>query len=237
VKILFKYPSRSRSELFSRTFAKWRDQVSGKHEYIWLFTFDEDDPELPRYLDIVTSFKTPQKGCDKIIHNINKKRGKIAACNYGLRTMKEIEWDIVHLLADDLFPIVDNYDDTVAKEMKIASPDNRPMALHFPDGQGSMKFFQPIMNRSLFDKLGYIYNPCYVSVWCDNELTDICRELKAYKHFPNRLIIVHPWIEYTGQDDLNKHNENRKINHRDHKTYKHRRKLRLKKKMKPAKPK
>jgi hypothetical protein len=73
------------------------------------------------------------------------------------------------------------------------------------------------MGKKYFDRFGYIYNPEYLSVYCDNEFTDVSRLLEKTTYI-DRVIIRHFWIEI-GVDALYQRNENRELYTHDQKVY------------------
>jgi len=51
------------------------------------------------------------------------------------------------------------------------------------------------MGKKYYDRFGYIYHPSYISLWCDNEFTDVANMLKKQKYI-NECIIRHEHCIY-----------------------------------------
>lgn len=101
-------------------------------------------------------------------------RSKIEACNAN---MSEIDypWDIVVLVSDDMVPQVKGYDETIRNYMLANHPDTNGI-LWFNDGcQEDRLNTLTIFGRRMYESFGYLYHPAYKSLFCDTELTDLCR--------------------------------------------------------------
>jgi glycosyltransferase involved in cell wall biosynthesis len=88
--------------------------------------------------------------------------------------------DILVYLSDD-FRCPDNWGELILKEFEN---ENRPLVLKVHDGL--QKFDArvltiPIMNRMLYDKLGYFFHPSYKSMWVDCDLFETCQAIGAIK--------------------------------------------------------
>ena len=99
---------------------------------------------------------------------------KIEACNAN---MDEIgwDWDIVVLVSDDMIPQIQGYDDIIRNHMAARFPDTNGI-LWFNDGtQGDKLNTLCVYGRAMYNHLGSIYRPEYKSLFCDTELTDLCK--------------------------------------------------------------
>lgn len=187
MKLLFKYPTRSRPEQFKETLNEWIDKLSGKHEYLFLVSIDEDDwkmnnPNMRMFLVNQSNLVT-QTGFSK---------SKVEAVNADMNII-DWDWDILVLVSDDMFPEVKDYDDIVADAMQRFYPD-LDGALNFFDGLNSNPdcCTLTIMGRKLYERFGYIYHPSYLGTHCDNEFTDDCKEMGKIVWFAD-CIIKHSW--------------------------------------------
>ena len=52
----------------------------------------------------------------------------------------------------------------------------------------------------MYDYFGYIYHPSYISLWCDNEYTDVTRVMGTVKYI-DEIIVAHQWSDATGGSD------------------------------------
>lgn len=210
VEFVFKYPTRARPHLFKQTLKKYQTLLSGSHSYHFIITLDKDDRTMNN--DDMLSFLSLQPNLE---YHIGTHKNKVEAINDNFPP-KNLKWKILVLLSDDMIPVKVNYDSFIYNAMNRYFP-NYDGALHFSDGKVKKKIITlSIMGNKLFDQLGYIYHPDYVSLWCDNEFTDITKNMGKYQYI-DRVIIKHYWVDYTGRDSLHKRNESY-LNH-DKKTY------------------
>lgn len=148
---------------------------------------DEDDPSMSRNLvhEEIHRILRPT-AWHRIFTSANK--NKIEACNANIHEVTW-EWDIVVLVSDDMIPQVQGYDDVIRAHM---TPD-RNRILWFNDGhQGEKLNTLCIFGRAMYDHFGCLYNPEYKSLFCDTELTDLCKgELKSRCSYSSYCIIRH----------------------------------------------
>lgn len=177
MKFLINLASRSRPEKFhacmdnlSKCFTNY--QVAVK--------VDRNDPTLRQYLS---------KAYPEILLYIGHSKTKVEAIN---RDIPLYDWEIIVNTSDDILwrlnagsEIINNYE-----------PDT---FLHFPEPYAESQAEKrkkesicvcSIMDRKYFDRFGYIYNPEYKSLWCDNEATELAKKLGRYK-FVNKVIFEH----------------------------------------------
>lgn len=122
---------------------------------------------------------------------------KIEACNRGV---SEKNFDIVVLVSDDMIPVVNGYDKIVVEKMKENFPDTDG-ALWFFDGYNPDINTLSILGRKYYDRFMYIYHPSYITQWCDQEHTDVAKQLgKLYKHEDVIIKHIHPEIAVLRSD-------------------------------------
>lgn len=110
----------------------------------------------------------------------SRNTSKIEACNAN---MSEIDWpwDIVVLVSDDMIPQIQGYDDVIRNHMSARFPDTNGI-LWCNDGiQGQNLNTLSIYGRTMYNHLGCMYRPEYKSLFCDGELTDLCKTTLADK--------------------------------------------------------
>jgi hypothetical protein len=134
-------------------------------------------------------------------------KSKIEACNANMNEI-EWEWDVVVLVSDDMIPQVQGWDDVI----RIHMPSDTNKILWFNDGyQGDKLNTLCVFGRQMYNHFGYIYNPEYKSLFCDTELTDLCKgELKDRCQYNPYCIIrhEHPGTGYKqNMDALYQHNQ------------------------------
>ena len=199
MRFLCKFPSRSRPGRFLEVFNLYRSYLSGKHSMEFLLSFDEDDimmnnPHMRKILD--------SQG-EGVRYYFGNSKSKIQAVNADMD--KAPDYDILLLASDDMVPVQHGYDDMIATDMQTHFPDLDGV-LHYNDGiRGEALNTLCIMGKPYYDRFGYIYNPEYTSVFCDNEFTEVSRMLGKAAYI-DKLIIQHKWMEQ-GKDALYQRNE------------------------------
>ena len=217
MRILFKYPTRSRPMWFCKTLETYYGMISEDCDFQFLITLDEDDksmlvPEVREFLDYQPN----------LIYKYGKSKTKIEACNADMDLVND--WDILVLVSDDMIPIVQDFDKIIVDNMQRHFPDTDGV-LHFNDGfLGKDKTATlSIIGKKMYERFGYVYHPDYKSFFCDNEFTEVVRRLKKIIYFP-QVIIKHAWKGNEG-DDL--YRRNTKMCNIDERTYKRRKILRF----------
>lgn len=211
MKILCKFPSRSRPWKFVEVFDLYRTMASGTHEMEFVLTFDADDPTMnnPAMKRLFSSF-----GPNVHVFFGNSK-SKIQAVNADMD--RGWDYDILLLASDDMVPVQKDYDRTIVQDMQRHFPDLDGV-LHYNDGiRGPQLNTLCIMGKPYYDRFGYIYNPAYESVYCDNEFTEVSQTLGKSVYIDN-IIIRHKWME-GGKDALYSRNEDPALYHRDYHVY------------------
>jgi hypothetical protein len=218
MKILCKYPTRSRPSKFLEVFDLYNRMASGKHELSFVLTLDEDDvtmnnPAMRRMLS-----RLEDRGVVKSFFGSSK--SKIQAVNADMidpHTGATWDFDILILVSDDMIPEVAGYDGIVVAEMLASFPDLDGV-VHYNDGlRGESLNTLSIMGRKYYERFGYIYHPDYASVFADNEFTQVSRALgKAV--YRDQVIIRHRWMEQ-GKDALYARNEDNALYARDHEVF------------------
>lgn len=177
MKILVNFPSRSRPERFHACMVNLRQCFTN---YKVALKVDRNDPTLRQYLS---------KAYPEILLYLGHSKSKVDAIN---RDIPLYDWEIIVNTSDDILwrpgagaEIIKNYE--------------KDTFLHFPEPYAESQAAKrksnsicvsSIMDRVYFDRFGYIYNPQYLSLWCDNEATEVAKNLGRYK-FVNKIIFEH----------------------------------------------
>jgi hypothetical protein len=155
---------------------------------------------------------------DRVTVRWGERQGKIAAVNDGLA---EAEWDLLIVGSDDMAVMRHDYASYIAALFTLNFPDGDGV-LHLNDGRvGKILNTLPIMDRKFFLRFGYVYSPQYCSLWADNELTDVSRQL-GRAVYVDQVIIKHDWIGSSAPDSLHRQNESHYA--ADARTYRERKK-------------
>jgi len=171
MKILLKYPTRGRPQKAASVLQVYVNLAADPSRLGLLVSCDDDDSTMSDtvrgQLHAIASPLAFKKIC------VGQNRSKIAACNADMNI--EWEWDIVVLVSDDMIPQVRGYDDAIRSHMMASFPDTDGI-LWINDGfQGQALNTLTIFGRRLYDSFGYLYHPSYTSLYCDTELTDLCK--------------------------------------------------------------
>jgi hypothetical protein len=182
--ILIKFPSRGRPDKFKDTLSKYIEQQSKKHTLNFICSFDIDDEtmnseNIKEYLNNQLNVK----------YYYGQSSNKIEAINRDMNMAND--YDILILAADDLFPIVDGYDDIIVQDM----------IKYYPDNDGTLHYMNPnweerldigcIMTKKYYSRFNFIYNPLYQTIYCDNEYMEIAKILNKHKYIPKQIFAHH----------------------------------------------
>lgn len=186
MKIVFKYPTYQRPELFKKTLNIYYSMLSGKHKTRFVININHDDKSMnsqnmTRYMESKTD----------LICVHGDYRTKIEACNDMAFVS---DYDVLVLISDDMTPVVYGYDDIIALNMEQYFPDLFG-ALCFFDGKVAGLMTLPVLGKPIIEKLGYIYHPSYQSFYCDTELTEMLKVVNKIQFIDN-MIIRHDYKLY-----------------------------------------
>lgn len=209
MRILLKCPTRSRPQNIMTTLTSYMKLANHPEELGVAISCDDNDVTMTRNLVQEELHRILAKSAwHRIFFSPN--HSKIEACNAN---MNEIEWawDIVVLVSDDMIPQVQGWDDVIRTHMMSRFPDTDGI-LWFHDGyQGDKLNTLTMFGRKMYDSFGYLYHPDYKSLFCDTELTDLCRgELKDKCLYIPHCIIrhEHPGTGFAQKmDSLYEHNQ------------------------------
>lgn len=205
LKILIKFPTRSRPEKFLQCLSKAIELSNDKENLKILISYDEDDETMTE--EVIEK----AKALGNVELFSGKSENKIHAVNRDMEHSGE--WDILVLLSDDMECEMKGWDDIIRS--KFTGLDR---ILHFNDGYRKQSLLTlPIMGRSYYERFGYIYHPDYISLWADNEQMEVGQKLLRLKYF--RIVLFRHKMAMNGfeQDELHKHTES--FFEEDKKTY------------------
>ncbi len=175
MKFLIKFPTRSRQQQFFSTLEKYINLLSGNNEYLFLISCDFDDISMNNQETIKKLSEI-----DNLKIYFSKRTTKIDAINRDINKIN-FNWDVLISAADDMIPIVKDYDLKIQEEMEKYFPD-LDGCLWFYDGYRKDLNTQSIIGKKYYDSIGYIYYPKYKSWWCDNEHTEYCSSINKLKY-------------------------------------------------------
>lgn len=207
--ILFAFPSRSRPERLERQMRELTRHLAQPDKCHVNFVIDDDDPKREQYLKVIEQVSlshsvTGGKSENKI-HAVNR---AVSECSY--------QWDAVVVMSDDMRIVMYRFDDSIRKHLS----ENNDQLLHYNDGYANATLVTfAIMGRKYYDRFGFIYNPAYVSLWCDNEQMDIADWLGRRKYMPEQIVLhEHPANKHRHLDDA-QYRKTESFYRSDEKTY------------------
>lgn len=184
-KITYVFASRSRPDKF---FAAIENiiNLSVKEDYVIIASLDSDDKSMNN--EVV---KNRIKGYRKVSAYYGTSTGKVHAINLNCDKIPK-STDIIIVMSDDMVFTQQGYDDIIRIDMQKYFPD-MDGCLHYPDGSKVQErlITLPIMGVNFFNRFGYIYNPSYISLWVDMEMTEVAKKLGKYKYLQNSKIFKH----------------------------------------------
>lgn len=194
MKLLIKFPTRGREDLFFSTFNKFHD-LAVTDDVSYLVSIDEDDPVMNN-----DRVKLKIKSYVNTTLMVGRSKDKIAAINRDIDRYDQ-PWDVIVVAADDTVPVVLGYDKRILEEMERNYPDTDGV-LFFNDGfWGDRLNTQCILGKKYYRRFGWIYHPSYSYVYCDNDFMDLAY-LLGKQTYLNQVIIKHEHPDlYGGQKD------------------------------------
>lgn len=203
LKLLIKFPTRGRPDKFFEVLNLYYDKAKNKSNLAFLISCDVDDPSMNNPI-VIQKLEEFSKKC-KLLYFFGHSKTKVQAINAD---MEKVEgWDILLLASDDMIPIVDGYDEIIRNDMWLYHR-NMDGVLWYNDGGQDKINTLAILGYRYYKRFNYIYNPEYISLWCDNEFTDVSIILGKY-YKSNQIIIehAHPVYQKTNFDILYARNE------------------------------
>lgn len=198
MKILIKYPTRSRPEQFLTVLTKMVTMAKEPYNIKFLVSFDVDDETMNWSI-----IQRASKIHNDITFVAGTSRNKVHAINRDMEIAGE--WDIVMIASDDMIPCIEHWDDVIRSNF-----DSSDQALWFFDGHQHRICTLSIMGKDYYNRFNYLYHPEYTSLWCDNEYTDVALQLGKMKHFPDTILFKHEHPAWGGglqMDELYRRNE------------------------------
>jgi len=201
-KITYIFPSRSRPEKFFSALDNIRD-LSESDNYEIICALDLDDTKMNN-----DEVKEKLRQYPNVHYYFGFSESKVHAIN---REIKNISQDtkIVIIMSDDMSFIAKGHDNIIRSDMQSYFPEFNGV-LHYLDGTPAADriITMSIMGINHFKKFNYLYYPGYISVYCDNEFTEVAKKLGVYKLMGTDIYRhLHPVWGLAETDELYKRNE------------------------------
>ena len=184
MKILIKFPTRNRKDIFFNTLNKYYNYLDDIDNVKFVITCDIDDKSMnnKEVKELLDSYKN-------LKYYFGNSKTKIEAINNDL---EDLVFDILLLASDDMIPQVKGYDTIIRKDMKKYYP-NKDGILWYFDGYNKSINTLSIMGLKYYKKNNYIYNPIYRSFFCDTEQTILAQKSNKITFIDNTIIKhLHP---------------------------------------------
>ena len=198
--LLIKFPTRQRPDKFFSVLDRYYDYIEDLDNVKFVVSCDTDDMTMnnKKVIDKLSSYKN-------LTFYFGSNKSKIEAINADMGM--DNKWGVCLLASDDMIPQIKGFDNIIRNEMKKNFKDTDGV-LWFPDGiQGELNTLC-ILGKKYYDRFNYIYNPSYISLWCDNEFHVVANMLNK-QILVDKCIIKHehPVWGFGVSDELLKKND------------------------------
>lgn len=186
-KILVKFASRGRKKRFFDGLDNIFSTCQFPEKLLVLISLDEDDSEMNN--DEVKERLSNYKNIH-VCWGLSK--NKIHACNRDFDKIPESfkDWDIVCNYSDDMRWSIYGWDTIIRTDFINISPDlSHYIAYLDPDTNSALSTLF-ISGRKWYDRFGFIYDPQFKSLFCDNLAEDAAKYLGKY-HYTGSQIYQH----------------------------------------------
>jgi hypothetical protein len=199
IDLLIKYPTRSRPKKFKKILKHYISNLSGKYKVKFIISMDNNDPTCND--QNMRNFLEKMKHSVDLDYVYGDSKNKIDACN---RDIPSDGWKVCILVSDDMTPRIKNYDEIIMKDMRTYFPDYDG-CLNYNSGNAYPRVMVlSIIGNPYYKRFGYIYHTDYVSLFCDEEQTNVARKINRMVDIDKK-IITHDWNDI--KDDLRKNTE------------------------------
>jgi len=191
MKISVIHPSRNRPERASNVFKEMITKADKPELIEYIISIDND--ETKDYTNISSGIFSPAT-------LVSDNRYCVGAINNGA---KASTGKILMVASDDFDEWPQGWDTLIRDAFK----GYKCKMLKTNDGSQGWIATLPIMDRALYERLGYIYNPEYLHMFCDTDLSSVCDLLDATIY---RLDIIFKHNHYTklkNKDSINERND------------------------------
>ncbi|MGH7145318.1 MAG: hypothetical protein ACREJ2_14495 [Planctomycetota bacterium] len=178
---LIKLPARARPEKCFAAIDRYLALLSGRHVCKILVSCDVDDETMNN-----AAVRERFRQYPTVEVRFGHSRSKVEANNADMDAAGDFE--VLFMASDDMLPEVPGYDAIIVERMRRYFPSNDGV-LFFNDGhQGRQVNTQSILGRRYYQRFGYLFHPDYLSLWCDNEFTEVAYRLGRQIYFDEILI-------------------------------------------------
>lgn len=183
-KILFKFASRSRRYKFFEGMNNIINMIADRENFCILVSLDSDDEIMNNKETITMLMPYIKQYPNNIIFKFGTSKNKVDAINRDVNEIKDrFNFDILVNFSDDMLFIQNSFDEVIRNKFETYYPDTDGN-IFFNDGfTGDKLCTMSIIGRKYYDKFNYIYHPSYISLWCDNEYTQVAKRDNKLMYF------------------------------------------------------
>ena len=209
-RIAYIFPSRARPYKFYQCLDNIREMSNSDNYFIWA-KLDDDCKEVEKY-------KMGLHLYPEVTVKWGLSRNKIHSINRDCEDLPP--FDIIIIMSDDQVFEVKGFDDKIREAYRKYFPQ-LDGAVHFQDSHAlSRTITLSIMGVNLYKKIGYLYNSEYISLYADNEFTDVVRMMNKYILMKDRIHDhYHPIWKMANWDSQYRASEAKELYAQDRETY------------------
>lgn len=185
MKISVIHPSRGRPLKAKRAYNHW---TGNGVVFEWIVSIDTDDPTANQYKEL---FKNDAV---KVVQYPN--RSITDAVNNGARWTSG---DLLIVVSDD-FLCPPGWSEGLIKHLQGKSD----FVARVSDGKQNWIVTLPMMDRVYYDGKGYMYNPAYLHMFCDTEMTTVAELEGKIVDVPMVFTHEHPMYGACKEDETNR---------------------------------
>lgn len=210
MKLLIKFPTRNRPELFFKTLDLYYQMAEDKNNLFFLISLDQDDKTMSN-----ADINIKLMEYENLQFIFGDSLSKIDAVNRDMDLL-EFDYDILLLASDDMIPQIKGYDNVIREKMTEFYPDTDGI-LFFNDGYKKDELNTLcILGKKYYKRFDYIYYPDYKSLFADNEFMEVGYLLQKQTYIDQCIIKhEHPDNGFTGMNKDEIHFLNNKYFHHD----------------------
>ncbi|HET8685478.1 MAG TPA: hypothetical protein VFM18_02295, partial [Methanosarcina sp.] len=199
MKILIKFPSRGRPARFFDSLDSIYNNLQNPDNVFVLATLDLDDESMNN--DFIKGMLGNYKNL-KV--DWGESYSKIHAINKGMDNIEVLhpeaaDWDVVMVQSDDMQFCFYGFDEIVRTDMKTLFGGTDGYLHYWEKDSHTALNVMTIMGRKYYERFGFLYDPRFKSLFCDNVQMEIAKRLGKYA-FINLEIFKHfnPAYGYKG---------------------------------------
>ena len=156
-KITILHPSRNRPNQANETIKNWLSKAHDRASIEYILSVDKDDRDLKRYKAIGIENGT--------YVSVNRNKSAIEAINNAAKVSTA---NLIIVVSDD-FDCEQDWD----LKLLTALEGKEDYIVKTQDGIQDWIITLPILDRKYYNRFGYVYNPGYIHLWVDTEMTSV----------------------------------------------------------------